>query len=703
MAHLSYLGNFSPGVATTESYVAQALEYHGHTVDRIQENTFDYRQTRARLKHGAAQILFWTRTPSYRVNAGTQTQMLVDAAKLGVTTVGLHLDKYWDLARQSDIMEHPFFRQDVVYTADGGNQDRFEAAGVNHRWWRPAVPLSQCGPGVFNPQYACPVAFVGSDRYHPEWPWRRTLIRFLAQTYRSRFHQYGRSGDRLNDDQLADAYASVDVVVGDSCLVGGRGRYYCVDDQTEILTKRGWLTYDDVTTADQAWTINPDTQLGEWQNIEAVTVHPSERRTMWSMEGQRHSSLTTMNHRWFIERHATERIKWGPSGPCPECGWESPAANRQWGLAIHRAHLHGVRAGEPIKAVRRKPMFVESASLIEGDRIPVCAPAADLPNEPKYSDAFVELVAWAWTEGSRNFRLEKYDNITQSDRVNAPYVARIRAALTALVGPAKATLIGNPRGLPAWAEYGGRNERQIREFSLSLALGRLIWAAAPGGTVSCDFVLSLTAAQLRLFVDTSVAADGSIKRSVVRGNQYESATMYQKDPRRLDPFEMACALLGIATSRTRQGDGWLVHLKSRAYTAPLRKGQRVAAEQVEHDGIVWCPTTANGTWLARRRGTVYFTGNSNRIPETLGRGGFLLHPHVEGVEDVYVDGEHIVYYKPGDTRALRTLIDRWLQDPEGRDKIRHAGMLRVMESETFEVRMGEVLADLGMASRQAVG
>lgn len=31
---------------------------------------------------------------------------------------------------------------------------------------------------------------------------------------------------------------------------------------------------------------------------------------------------------------------------------------------------------------------------------------------------------------------------------------------------------------------------------------------------------------------------------------------------------------------------------------------------VMHSGLVWCPTTTNGTWLARRNGTVYFTGNS---------------------------------------------------------------------------------------------
>ena len=37
---------------------------------------------------------------------------------------------------------------------------------------------------------------------------------------------------------------------------------------------------------------------------------------------------------------------------------------------------------------------------------------------------------------------------------------------------------------------------------------------------------------------------------------------------------------------------------------------RSEKEDIVYDGLVWCPTTPNGTWFARREGTVYFTGNS---------------------------------------------------------------------------------------------
>ena len=48
---------------------------------------------------------------------------------------------------------------------------------------------------------------------------------------------------------------------------------------------------------------------------------------------------------------------------------------------------------------------------------------------------------------------------------------------------------------------------------------------------------------------------------------------------------------------------------------------------------------------------------SDRLPELIGRGGFLLHPYVDGVTDgtVFTDGEHLATWKLG---TSTTWIDR---------------------------------------------
>ena len=90
------------------------------------------------------------------------------------------------------------------------------------------------------------------------------------------------------------------------CLVSVPGsNLFCVDDQTEMMTSRGWRRYDELSVGDTVLTLNHDTGLAEWQPLEAVNVFPSEDRLVLSMEGQFHSSLTSSEHRWPVVQTKT--------------------------------------------------------------------------------------------------------------------------------------------------------------------------------------------------------------------------------------------------------------------------------------------------------------------------------------------------------------------------------------------------------------
>lgn len=84
---------------------------------------------------------------------------------------------------------------------------------------------------------------------------------------------------------------------------------------------------------------------------------------------------------------------------------------------------------------------------------------------------------------------------------------------------------------------------------------------------------------------------------------------------------------------------------------------------------------------------------SDRVPETTGRGGFLIHPFVEGMEDIWTDGEHIRYYRFGEYARLKELIDHYL-DPaheSDRRRIQIAGHERTKAVSTYDNRMTELL------------
>ncbi len=81
---------------------------------------------------------------------------------------------------------------------------------------------------------------------------------------------------------------------------------------------------------------------------------------------------------------------------------------------------------------------------------------------------------------------------------------------------------------------------------------------------------------------------------------------------------------------------------------------------------------------------------SDRIPETLGRGGFLIHPNVEGLQDHFEPGVHLVTYDLGDYERLKHLIDYYVEHDDERWEIAQAGRDHVLRNHTYEARMERV-------------
>lgn len=359
-----------------------------------------------------------------------------------------------------------------------------------------------------------------------------------------------------------------------------RDDMFCADEQTEILTRRGWMPYWEVVEGEDVMTISPDTGLAEWAPAERVNVFPTHGERLISMEGDGHSSLTTPNHRWLVDRTYTTR-----------------------------------------RGSRRERQFVETQDLIGvRDRIACAARVTNLPEQTKWTDAFVELAAWYWTEG--HLRAGGGIVIAQSETANPAYVQRIRGCLTILFGPESLSLRGNVTG---WRES---RDRGIAYFRLSTLAAAELRSVVEGSekVPTAEFLTGLTQAQLQTFIETSIDADGS-RYTMPSGKVKRDIT--QKSKARLDALQMACSLAGVRTvlaMKPIRGDGtyagreqWHLSLyDDRTYFTPQTRDRKFAITEVEHTGYVWCPTTKNGTWLARRNGKVYFTGNTQYDYDVIG-------------------------------------------------------------------------------------
>lgn len=80
---------------------------------------------------------------------------------------------------------------------------------------------------------------------------------------------------------------------------------------------------------------------------------------------------------------------------------------------------------------------------------------------------------------------------------------------------------------------------------------------------------------------------------------------------------------------------------------------------------------------------------SNRVYETLGRGGFLIFPVQDNFD--FQAGEHFVSYHYGDYEGLKEKIDYYLVHDEERETIRKDGFEYCKKNHTYTIRCKEFL------------
>jgi hypothetical protein len=395
-------------------------------------------------------------------------------------------------------------------------------------------------------------------------------------------HETPVSGGFAGSQMVSNLERNMRVEGGISPEMGGE----CVDELTEILTADGWRAYDQVDVGTEVLTLNHETGMAQWQPILKMNIYPAQEREMYEIEGQRFSALTTTNHRWPVVMAKSNVRKWKTS-----------------------------------------------AELNADHRIPVAAFNADLPTSTRYGDAFVELVAWYWTEGTNG---GSAGSIAQSISHNPENCERIRVALHTLYGePTQkwASLSGSGRGgvghdgIPRWREKKP-NDHNVIDFRLSVHVITDLESVAPNKVVSHSFLRSLTQAQLDLYIKVSMLADNA-----------GDGKLGQKDKARTESFAFACILAGHGVSygfrsryESREGfregiyETHMMQIKKRRFATPVdncRFGMSVF-RKISYDGMVWCPTTPNTSWYARRNGTAYFTGNSQSNVRTGKRGDSIM-------------------------------------------------------------------------------
>ena len=96
-------------------------------------------------------------------------------------------------------------------------------------------------------------------------------------------------------------------------------------------------------------------------------------------------------------------------------------------------------------------------------------------------------------------------------------------------------------------------------------------------------------------------------------------------------------------------------------------------------------------WRDARR---YF---SNRAVEVIGRGGFCVHPWIEGLAERIPEGCGVAYFPPGDWDAMCDLVEHYSTHDDERLEAVAKGQAHVLSSETYTHRMAEMLSTMQAA------
>lgn len=246
---IGYIGNFNPEFST-ENDVRKAFEHLGHSVVPIQENSGNAGQRALDLiTSKQISMLLITSTWDDAISADTWAEIQYRAALAEIPTVTYHLDVFWGSDRGSRRWwTNPMFRSAYVFTASNDWAKEWKLLGTNHQWLRPAVRHDAAHKGNYREDYACDVAFVGSNGqgYHEAvWPYRRLLVDNLREMcQRNGWSWRNPGGDHPKverDKDRNDFYASAKVTVGDSLCLKYTESEYCSDRAYEATGCGGFL------------------------------------------------------------------------------------------------------------------------------------------------------------------------------------------------------------------------------------------------------------------------------------------------------------------------------------------------------------------------------------------------------------------------------------------------------------------------------
>ena len=309
MANIAFLGNFGVDYSS-ESHHTKSLEYLGHQVTRLQES--QARSEEILRVASASDIFIWVHTHGWKTPGKYDMEVVLKRlADLKIPTMTYHLDLWFGLGRQNDLKRDSFYRTiGHFFTVDKLMADWFnEKTTVKGHFIPAGVYDKECYIHEdYNEQhFDHDIIFVGSKRYHHEYPYRPQLIEYLKKTYGSRFLHVGGDGDTgtVRGNDLNKIYAKSKIAIGDSLNIDFKYPYYTSDRLFESTGRGGFTIYPRIKGLEEYFKDEKEIVFYEHGNFEDLSskidkylLEDSERENIRKAGHERAKNEHTYLNRW---------------------------------------------------------------------------------------------------------------------------------------------------------------------------------------------------------------------------------------------------------------------------------------------------------------------------------------------------------------------------------------------------------------------
>lgn len=358
------------------------------------------------------------------------------------------------------------------------------------------------------------------------------------------------------------------------------GSSACVDTDTEILTKQGWASWDALSIGDAIFSFNKHTQKIEHDNILDIITKISDNN--YSISCRSFDSVTTHDHDWYLRKKYYNRV---------DVTEDLTKLTTEEIINLKSSHLYSFL--HPCKD------YVGTSPKISKKR--------------KYLLILIGMICGDGSINKERGRIE----LVQSSKATPKRVKTVTHILSTIFPEGVSVDARKGKELIRW-RFNTKQSRYLLSFfdtvwnSLN-SIQRFVKKLNP------DLLSELSPQEAKSLMCGYLFTDGHFCKS------NKTISFRNTEKVIIDDFMHLAVLCGknprMVSVTKRDGtqhifpNGKSYYCKD-IYTVYLRRFKYTSANvrqlKIEHKNkkqLMWCPTTNNGTWIARRRGTVYITGN----------------------------------------------------------------------------------------------